>query len=82
MDPQQRCLLETVYEGVESAGYSIPQLQGSATGVFVGAMSFDYQFVAMRGFDSLPQYHATGTSMSILANRLSYFFDWRGPSVA
>lgn len=82
MDPQQRCLLEAVYEGVESAGYSIPQLQGSSTGVFVGAMNFDYQFVAMRGLDSLPQYHATGTSMSILANRLSYFFDWRGPSVA
>jgi len=82
MDPQQRCLLETVYEGVESAGYSIPKLQGSSTGVFVGVMSFDYQFAAMRGLDSLPQYHATGTHMSILANRLSYFFDWRGPSVA
>ena len=73
MDPQQRCLLETVYEGVESAGYSIPQLQGSSTGVFVGAM---------RGLDNLPQYYATGGSMAILANRLSYFFDWRGPSVA
>lgn len=82
MDPQQRCLLETVYEGVESAGYSIPQLQGSSTGVFVGATCFDYQFLSMRGFDSLPQYYATGGSMAILANRLSYFFDWRGPSVA
>lgn len=82
MDPQQRCLLETVYEGVESAGYSLPQLQGSSTGVFVGATCFDYQFLSMRGFDSLPQYYATGGSMAILANRLSYFFDWRGPSVA
>ncbi|KAI1296127.1 hypothetical protein F5Y03DRAFT_398957 [Xylaria venustula] len=82
MDPQQRCLLETIYEGVESSGYSIPQLQGSSTGVFVGATCFDYQFVAMRGFDSLPQYYATGGSMAILANRISYFFDWRGPSIA
>ncbi|KAH9865982.1 hypothetical protein J1614_008546 [Plenodomus biglobosus] len=82
MDPQQRCLLETVYEGVESAGYSIPQLQGSSTGVFVGATCFDYQSVAIRGLDCLPQYYATGGSMAILANRLSYFFDWRGPSVA
>lgn len=82
MDPQQRCLLETVYEGVESAGYSISQLQGSSTGVFVGAMSFDYQLIALRDLDSLPQYHASGNSMAILANRLSYFFDWRGPSVA
>ncbi|KAL1801719.1 hypothetical protein ACET3X_002061 [Alternaria dauci] len=82
MDPQQRCLLETVYESVESAGYSIPQLQGSSTGVFVGATCFDYQSIAIRGLDSLPQYYATGGSMAILANRLSYFFDWRGPSIA
>ncbi|KAM0285942.1 hypothetical protein ACHAO9_008534 [Fusarium lateritium] len=83
MDPQQRILLETVYESVESAGYSIEQLRGSSTAVFVGCMSFDYQFVAIRGIDSsLPQYHATGAAMSILANRISYFYDWKGPSVA
>ena len=82
MDPQQRCLLEVVYEGIESAGYSVSQLRGSSTGVFIGAMSFDYQLVAMRGLDSLPQYHATGGSMAILANRISYFYDWRGPSLA
>lgn len=82
MDPQQRVLLETVYEGVEAAGYSMEQLRGSPTAVFVGCMSFDYQFVAIRGIDSLPQYHATGAAMSILANRVSYFYDWRGPSAA
>ncbi|KAF2794869.1 ketoacyl-synt-domain-containing protein [Melanomma pulvis-pyrius CBS 109.77] len=82
MDPQQRILLETVYEGVESAGYSIQQLRGSETAVYVGVMSLDYQFVAMRGLDTLPQYHATGGSMAILANRVSYFYDWRGPSAA
>ncbi|KAG4253521.1 hypothetical protein FPRO03_07481 [Fusarium proliferatum] len=83
MDPQQRILLETVYESVESAGYSIEQLRGSSTAVFVGCMSFDYQFAAIRGIDStLPQYHATGAAMSILANRVSYFYDWKGPSVA
>ncbi len=82
MDPQQRILLETVYEGVESAGYSLQQLRGSSTGVFVGVMTLDYQMVAMRGLDSLPQYHATGGAMSILANRVSYFYDWKGPSVA
>ncbi|KAK2591733.1 Polyketide synthase 19 [Conoideocrella luteorostrata] len=82
MDPQQRILLETVYEGVESAGYSIQQLRGSSTAVFVGCMSFDYQSIAIRGIDSMPQYHATGAAMSILANRISYFYDWKGPSVA
>ncbi|KAL3957170.1 hypothetical protein ACCO45_007748 [Purpureocillium lilacinum] len=82
MDPQQRMLLETVYEGLESTGYSLQQLRGSSTAVFVGCMSFDYQFTAIRGIDSLPQYHGTGTAASILANRVSYFYDWRGPSVA
>ncbi|MCJ1287780.1 Polyketide synthase 19 [Xylographa opegraphella] len=82
MDPQQRLLLETVYESIESTGYSMQQLRGSSTAVFVGCMSFDYQFTAIRGIDSLPQYHATGTAASILANRVSYFYDWRGPSVA
>lgn len=82
MDPQQRILLETVFEGVESAGYSIQELRGSSTGVFVGVMTLDYQSIAMRGLDSLPQYHATGGAMSILANRISYFYDWKGPSLA
>lgn len=82
MDPQQRMLLETVYEGIESAGYSMQELRGSATAVFVGVMFLDYQSVAVRGLESLPQYHATGVAMSILANRVSYFYDWKGPSVA
>lgn len=81
-DPQQRMLLETVYEGLESAGYSIEQLRGSSTAVFVGCMLVDYQFISMRGLDSLPQYDITGTARSILANRVSYVFDWHGPSVA
>ncbi|KAJ3496488.1 hypothetical protein NLG97_g2618 [Lecanicillium saksenae] len=82
MDPQQRMLLETVYEGIESAGYSIPQLRGSATAVFVGVAFLDYQSVSVRGLETLPQYHATGVAMSVLANRISYFYDWKGPSVA
>jgi acyl transferase domain-containing protein len=81
MDPQQRMLLETVYEGIESAGYSMQQLRGSSTAVFVGCMFYDYQYTAIRGVESLPQYHATGTGSSILSNRVSYFYDWRGPSV-
>ncbi|KAF4442643.1 putative polyketide synthase [Fusarium austroafricanum] len=80
MDPQQRMLLETVYKGIESAGYSMQQLRGSNTAVFVGVMFLDYQLISARGLDSLPQYHATGVAMSILANRLSYFYDWKGPS--
>ncbi|KAB5530404.1 hypothetical protein GE09DRAFT_1252605 [Coniochaeta sp. 2T2.1] len=82
LDPQQRMLLETVYEGLESAGYSIQQLRGSPTAVYVGVMLVDMQFISSRGLDTLPQYDITGTARSILANRISYFYDWNGPSVA
>ncbi|KAI0450031.1 hypothetical protein F5B21DRAFT_529364 [Xylaria acuta] len=80
MDPQQRLLLETVYEGVESAGYSINQLKGSPTAVFVGQMGGDYRTILLRDVDNVPQYFATGVSTAIMSNRVSYFFDWRGPS--
>lgn len=81
MDPQQRILLEIVYEGIESAGYSISELRGSSTGVFVGQMTDDYYDLLNRDVQCSPQYTATGVTRSIVANRVSYFFDWRGPSV-
>ncbi|KAJ4386024.1 hypothetical protein N0V93_008915 [Gnomoniopsis smithogilvyi] len=81
MDPQHRILLETVYEGIESAGYSMQKLQGSATAVYVGQMTADYYDVLSRDIESMPQYMVTGTSRCITSNRVSYFFDWKGPSV-
>lgn len=81
IDPQQRLLLETVYEALESAGQSIQKLRGSDTGVYAGQMCSDFEFLAYRDLDALPTYHATGTGRSIMANRVSYFFDWHGPSM-
>lgn len=80
-DPQQRLLLETVYECVESAGLSIESLRGSKTAVYVRLMCADYDALLLRDPDSIPTYHATGVSRSIMSNRISYFFDWRGPSM-
>jgi hybrid polyketide synthase/nonribosomal peptide synthetase ACE1 len=80
IDPQQRLLLETVYETIESAGQSLEKLQGSDTAVYVGAMSVDYADNGLLDMDSMPQYHSTGTARAILSNRISYFFDWHGPS--
>lgn len=82
MDPQQRILLEVVYESIESAGYSLEELQGSSTGVFIGQMTDDYRDVLYRDPDNIPQYASTGSSRAILANRVSYFFDWKGPSIS
>lgn len=81
MDPQQRLLLETVYESLETAGLPMEDLQGSQTGVFVGNMSVDYTEILSQDIDSFPTYFAPGTARSILSNRISYFFDWHGPSV-
>lgn len=80
MDPQQRILLETVFEGIESGGHSIQKLKGASVAVFVGQMNNDYYNLLIRDIDSAPQYFATGATMSIMSNRISYFFDWKGPS--
>lgn len=81
MDPQQRLLLETVYEGLEAAGLPMEKLQGSQTSVFVGNMGADYADLISQDLDTVPTYFASGTARSILSNRISYFFDWHGPSV-
>ncbi|KAH8896247.1 PKS-NRPS hybrid [Thozetella sp. PMI_491] len=81
MDPQQRILLETVYESLESGGFSIQQMSGSQTAVYVGQMWADYDVHVLRDVDAMPTYAGIGTARSILSNRVSHFFDWHGPSV-
>ncbi|RYP45619.1 hypothetical protein DL768_008056 [Monosporascus sp. mg162] len=81
MDPQQRILLETVYEAVDAAGLKLEQVQGTNTAVYVGVMGGDYSDMLLRDRDSIPTYMSTGTARSILSNRISYFFDWHGPSM-
>ncbi|KAL3430444.1 hypothetical protein BDV09DRAFT_202202 [Aspergillus tetrazonus] len=81
IDPQQRQLLETVYESLEAAGLRLDALQGSSTGIFCGVMNNDWGELQSADYKSLPQYLATGAARSIIANRISYFFDWHGPSV-
>lgn len=81
MDPQQRMLMELVYEALESGGHTVEGLRGSNTAVYVGVMGNDYEGILMRDINSLPTYFATGTSRAILSNRVSYFFDWHGPSM-
>ncbi|KAF2642234.1 polyketide synthase [Massarina eburnea CBS 473.64] len=81
IDPQQRMHLELVYEAIESAGLKMETMRGSNTGVFSGLMCADYYDIQMRDVMHLSQYHSTGTARSILSNRASYFFDWKGPSM-
>lgn len=81
MDPQVRLLLETVYESLEASGQTIEALQGSDTAMYTGLMLEDYERVMIRDEEYMGTYHITGTARSLLSNRISYFFDWHGPSM-
>jgi acyl transferase domain-containing protein len=81
MDPQQRLMLETVYEALESAGLRMEDLHGSQTGIYCGVMCDDYRSLAFQDLGGLPPHAATGTSAALLSNRVSYFYGWRGPSI-
>jgi acyl transferase domain-containing protein len=73
--------MEVVYEALEASGLTIESLKSSNTGVFVGAMCADYEALQLRDLDDISTYFATGSARSILSNRISYFFDWHGPSM-
>lgn len=81
IDPQQRLLMETVYEALERGGHTLDALRGSDTAVFTGTMSVDYNDTGLRDFNTLPTYFATGINRAIISNRISYVFDWHGPSI-
>lgn len=81
IDPQQRLLLETVYDSLCAAGLPIEKLRGSPTAVYVGMMCDDWSTMVSRDWETLPTYAATGLARSIVSNRISYFFDWNGPSM-
>ncbi len=82
IDPQHRLLLEVAWEALENAGKPPDKLAGSATGVFIGISTNDYSRFQFENPDNLDAYAATGNAFSIAANRLSYFLDLKGPSLA
>ncbi|MFE7891153.1 type I polyketide synthase [Streptomyces sp. NPDC057412] len=83
LDPQQRILLEIAWEAVERAGWPAQHLNGSATGVFVGVGHQDYMLASLAARDDIGSRLSTGSgARSLIANRLSYEFGFRGPSMA
>ncbi|MFI5585379.1 beta-ketoacyl synthase N-terminal-like domain-containing protein [Amycolatopsis sp. NPDC051758] len=81
MDPQQRMLLEVAWAALEHAGIAPVSLRGSRTGVYTGIATHDYGHLTMTGGEP-DLWTATGAAGSIAANRLSYVYDLRGPSMA
>lgn len=84
IDPQHRFLLETVWQAFEDARIPLDRLAGSDTGVFVGISTHDYGDVQMdpRFHDRIALHTNTGCATSIAANRISFAYDLRGPSMA
>ncbi|MFM0007016.1 SDR family NAD(P)-dependent oxidoreductase [Paraburkholderia dipogonis] len=82
MDPQQRLLLELAWEAFEDAGVRPVEMRGRDCGVYVGAASMDYGNRSMDDLNWIDPYSATGNTLSIASNRVSYLFDLRGPSMS
>ena len=82
MDPQQRLLLELAWEALEDAGQVREHLADTPTGVFIGISNNDYGRIQFNDLDRIDAYAGTGNALSIAANRISYVFDFRGPSIA
>ncbi|WP_063721497.1 polyketide synthase Pks13 [Nocardia vinacea] len=90
VDPQQRLMMELTWEALEHARIPASDLKGESVGVFVGTSTNDFQLVSALGLGqsdptapaSADAYALTGGSSGIIANRISYFYDFRGPSVA
>ncbi|MGH2352664.1 MAG: type I polyketide synthase, partial [Chloroflexota bacterium] len=84
MDPRQRLLLQICWEALEDGGQVPSRLAGSRTGVFVGLFNDDYAQLQLRLDDpsNVTAYSGTGNSHSVAAGRISYVFDFRGPSMA
>ena len=83
MDPQQRLFLEEAWKAVENAGYAGGALSESRCGVYVGLMNTDYEDLLTQAHALTPKAHElTGTAGSILASRIAYHLNLRGPAIA
>ncbi|KAL2130926.1 hypothetical protein VTI74DRAFT_5751 [Chaetomium olivicolor] len=81
MDPNQRQMLEVVYEGLENAGITLENLNGELVGCFVGSYASDYDAMQSRDPEDRPSGVTVGVGRAILANRLSHFLNIKGPSM-
>lgn len=81
MDPQQRRLMEVVWESFEDAAICPSKLSGEDVGVFVGAHAEDYREIAHNLKSEINAYWISGNNTSVLANRISHYYNFRGPSL-
>ena len=81
MDPQQRIMLEIAYEAFENAAIPIETVAGTNTSCYIGNFTTDYKSILFQDSDSAPLHAVSGTGAEMISNRISWFYDLRGPSV-
>jgi len=81
MDPQQRIALELAWHAIEDSGYRASAWAGANIGVYIGVGTSDYAELMEKYVAQVDAYMPTGTAYSIIANRISHFFDFKGPSI-
>ncbi|OLN91972.1 Lovastatin diketide synthase LovF 2 [Colletotrichum chlorophyti] len=81
MDPTHRMLLEATYEGFENAGLRLEDVSGTQTSCYIGTFTGDFPNLQARDNEGPSIYHATGLSSSLASNRLSWFYNLKGPSM-
>jgi acyl transferase domain-containing protein/acyl carrier protein len=83
IEPQQRLMLETVWEGLERAGYSPAGLRGSRTGVFVGVAANEYaHLLSSEPVDKIEPHFITGNALNAISGRVAFALGFEGPAVA
>ncbi|MQY14096.1 6-deoxyerythronolide-B synthase EryA2, modules 3 and 4 [Streptomyces sp. RB5] len=82
MDPHHRLLLHCAWRALENSGRAPGELAGSDTGVFVGVMGGEWGRLTVGGHGRMTPQHGAGSSAGMAANRISYHFDFTGPSLA
>lgn len=80
MDPQARILLELTYEAIVDAGINPQTLRGTRTGVFIGSSTSEVEEALVEDVERANGYALTGCSRSMFSNRISFTFDFQGPS--
>ncbi|VEG51165.1 beta-ketoacyl synthase [Mycolicibacterium aurum] len=83
IEPQQRLMLETVWEGIERAGYAPSALRGSRTGVFVGVAANEYaHLLSAEPIDKIAPHFITGNALNAISGRVAFALGLEGPAVA
>ncbi|KAE8379164.1 thiolase-like protein [Aspergillus bertholletiae] len=82
MDPQQCILLGCTYEALENAGIEKSSLSSQRVGFFIGGSTSEYNMRNTKDPENIPMFQATGSTMCMQANRISYYFNLKGPSVS